>query len=828
MPARAGLLLTVSLALASLGSHPAAADCTGTTVVTCASPGTGGFVAATDGVAITVLPGATVIDDGTQAISINNSSSVANGGTIKAITDNSSGILVNGNNNTIVNNGAITASGVQTIAVNVQGTGNTVLNSGTITASGGPSLGILSNNGGNQITNAGTIIVSGFSDPADLSVGIVSFTGDVVTNSGTILVTSADAVGIDALNGQPTTINTGTIIASGAQSFGIQTGGDAVAVNSGLIVASGAGAVGVRIQGNFTGALTDPPSFTNNGTILATGTGAFALTTRFSSAYIVNNGLIDGRIFSANNGGGDLLVNNGTIQVSNGAFVTHSLVNGGGGTFQQNASGTLALRVNSAGADDKLRADFATLAGTLRAVVQPGLYGAVTVYAGVIQTGCGCVGNFDRAVSSSPFFTAVSTSDATNVDLTLTRIAFNAVPGLTRNQSTVANALEPLYSTALAGNAATLFGNLLAATSVSAFDQLSGQGTAAMQTASINAGTLFNNAMQGQALFGDLSGATVVTIPPVQYAATPKPRGQDAFASLNRSDTPAAPAGRWRIWTLGFGAYRSVDGNAFPTGSASQIMRSFGGAIGVDHQISPDLLVGFAAGGSAANISVSSLSTTGQITAGHLGIYGVKTWGSYYASAAASYARLDNSTTRNIVGIGPSEVATGKFASDQLSARFELGWKQAFAYYTLTPFVAIEPAALWAHAYSESSTIIGGGSGILGLTFAARTTTSLPTFVGMQVDTRTVFSNGSILTPYARASWVHEFEPNRQVNAAFVNIPAAAFTVDGARVASDAARVDAGVKYALDPMRSLFTNVSGEWSNVGHSVSATAGFKLIR
>jgi len=150
------------------------------------------------------------------------------------------------------------------------------------------------------------------------------------------------------------------------------------------------------------------------------------------------------------------------------------------------------------------------------------------------------------------------------------------------------------------------------------------------------------------------------------------------------------------------------------------------------------------------------------------------------------------------------------------------------AQYTLTPFVAIEPAALWAHAYTETSTIAGGGPGILGLSFAARTTTSLPTFLGMQVDTRTILSDGSILTPYARASWVHEFEPTRQVTAAFINIPTAAFTVDGARAASDAARIDAGVKYALDPTRSLFANLSGEWSNVGQSISATAGFKLVR
>ncbi len=36
------------------------------------------------------------------------------------------------------------------------------------------------------------------------------------------------------------------------------------------------------------------------------------------------------------------------------------------------------------------------------------------------------------------------------------------------------------------------------------------------------------------------------------------------------------------------------------------------------------------------------------------------------------------------------------------------------------------------------------------------------------------------------------------------------------------------MKYAIDPTRFLFANVSGEWSNVGHSIAATGGFKLVR
>jgi uncharacterized protein with beta-barrel porin domain len=84
------------------------------------------------------------------------------------------------------------------------------------------------------------------------------------------------------------------------------------------------------------------------------------------------------------------------------------------------------------------------------------------------------------------------------------------------------------------------------------------------------------------------------------------------------------------------------------------------------------------------------------------------------------------------------------------------------------------------------------------------------------------------MTPYLRASWVHEFEPTRQIAATFISIPSAAFVVDGARPASDSGRLDAGAKVALDSTRMVFANFSGEWSGISQSYTAMAGFKLTR
>ena len=233
-------------------------------------------------------------------------------------------------------------------------------------------------------------------------------------------------------------------------------------------------------------------------------------------------------------------------------------------------------------------------------------------------------------------------------------------------------------------------------------DLLSGEGSGAAQTASFNAGSLFNNVMQGQGLFGpNLNGLSAVV--PAAYADN-RPPGHEAFAALKAPR--AAEPGRWRIWTAGFGANNSLRGEA-STGSYSQSIQSAGGAIGAEWQIGPDLRIGAAAGASESMFSVRDLATSGRITGGHTGLYAVKAWSAYYAAASVSYARFDNSTSRTIAGIGNTEHPSGRFAGDQLGGRLEIGRKQNVGPVNVTPFVAVEPAVLWQRAYTET------GAGIL-------------------------------------------------------------------------------------------------------------------
>ena len=113
--------------------------------------------------------------------------------------------------------------------------------------------------------------------------------------------------------------------------------------------------------------------------------------------------------------------------------------------------------------------------------------------------------------------------------------------------------------------------------------------------------------------------------------------------------------------------------------------------------------------------------------------------------------------------------------------------------------------------------------GILGLSFAGRSITSLPTFLGLQVDTRIVLPNGAVWTPFVRASWVHEFFPNREVTASLLGITP--WTVAGARAARDSLKVDAGSRLAITPAASLFANVNGEFAEHSRFYTATGGLR---
>lgn len=281
----------------------------------------------------------------------------------------------------------------------------------------------------------------------------------------------------------------------------------------------------------------------------------------------------------------------------------------------------------------------------------------------------------------------------------------------------------------------------------------------------------------------------------------------------------------WRAWMTGFDATWKLDGEQ-AIGSAGLSHRTAGGAGGFDYQVNPGLLVGLALGGTASSFSVPDRATSGTVDGAHLGGYGVATLGSLYWTGAASFAAFDDRINRTIAGIGPAELANGRFTSSLFSARFETGNKWSFGSVALTPFAAVQVSELWQRGFSESSTALGGVPGVEALNVAAQAVTSVPTFVGAQLDTRIVLFNGAVWSPYLRASWVHEFNPTRNLTATFETLPLATFTVDGPRAARDAGRIEVGSKLSIARNAWLYGSFDGEFSSRSQMYAGKGGIKV--
>jgi outer membrane autotransporter protein len=787
---------------------PASAAClqSGNTVTCSGATSTGFGTGAENNLAITVQPNASIaVGNAQNAINVASGNTAINNGTI--VVGNGSMGMQGGGNNVFTNNGTMTV-GTGSAAMFLLGNNNTLSNTGTMnsTVLNGVGIDVLSN--GNAITNSGTISLTGAA-----STGIsANSVGNTIVNSGVITIGSAtgtNGTGVFLLTSN-NLVNTGTITAAGPNGVGVGIFADGNTVtNGGTVSASGAQGIAIGIGGiNNT--------ITNNGTVKGgTANGYSLLSFGTSGTTITNNGTLDGAFFVVG-GGGNNLTNAGLITITDPGTALVPAVFYFGGAFTQMAQGTLAPRVDNAGHRDGLYADgLVKLDGTLRAVVLPGLYQSSTTYTNVVQSGTSVTGQFASVTSSSAFFNATATYNAGSVDLTLTRQGFGAVAGETLNQRAVGNALEAGYSTSLTGAAATFYSQLLQAGSVRVLDQLSGEGSSGTQNTAFAAGSLFGQTMDGQMEAWRAGNRGGVTGPgALGYAAERPAVATTAFDALK---APAMVQPQWNVWASGFGAGQSLSGNA-TTGSASFSDRAAGGSMGVDRLVNPDLLMGLAAGGSGATFSVNDRATSGRLEGGHVGAYAMQRFGASYLAAQIAYSHFNNTTTRTIAGVGLTETAQGSFASDQLAGRLEIGRAFQYGPVSVTPFAAVQAARLRQSAYTETSTA-GGAPGVLGLSYAAHTASSLPAFLGVKFDGRTDLGNGMIWSPFVHAAWVHEFEPSRTITASMVTVPVPAFTIAGASAASDVARLDLGSRLALNRWWDVSARVTGEFSNLGQSYS---------
>jgi outer membrane autotransporter protein len=291
------------------------------------------------------------------------------------------------------------------------------------------------------------------------------------------------------------------------------------------------------------------------------------------------------------------------------------------------------------------------------------------------------------------------------------------------------------------------------------------------------------------------------------------------------STWPPRSLRRWSAWAAGFGLGGHNDGDG-SVGSARLGYSMGGGAVGADVEVTHDLLIGGALGAAASDFTLDGRSASGTAATIYFGAYGSWTRGPLYVDAALGYGHGHFTTSRGVTLGALNERASGAFEGDQYGGRLEAGWRFTAQRVTLTPFANLAVQALHQDGYTESSADMTGAPGILGLSYQGQTTTSVRSFLGGEASTTVRLGDRVQLSPRLRLAWAHEFNRDRQVNASFLTLPGAAFTVSGARPAANAAIVSAGVDVAVGRNAALFAQFDGDIASGSGAYAGTGGLRV--
>jgi outer membrane autotransporter protein len=244
---------------------------------------------------------------------------------------------------------------------------------------------------------------------------------------------------------------------------------------------------------------------------------------------------------------------------------------------------------------------------------------------------------------------------------------------------------------------------------------------------------------------------------------------------------------------------------------------------GIDHRLSPDTVVGFAVSGGSANFKLGDGLGSGRGDIIQGGFYGSSRFDSYYLSASLAASFYDVSTDR-IVTVPATSALAASYSATGFGARIEGGRRFIVTGYGVTPFVAVQAQMIRTDGYSEQ---VAAGAPLVGLNYAANTTSRLRTELGVGLDHRFGQVWGGSLHLFARMAWAHEYWRDNSIVAAFQILPGSGFTVEGAAPAADAALVSVGADLKLPHGINLRGKVEAEFAGSVNSYAANAILRKI-
>ncbi|WP_102223693.1 autotransporter domain-containing protein [Acidimangrovimonas sediminis] len=719
--------------------------------------------------------------------------------------------------------------------------------SSTVTAGSGGAGGAGITGQAMQIVNTGTIQGG---NGGDAGTGTTSATG------------GAGGVGVIA-TGNTTLVNAGLIAGgvSGASSDGTGGGVQADAVDF-----SGGGNTLVLEAGySFTGNVVSTSGTTNGGDTLVIGgslNGDFDLSQivaveptsytgsveyyGFTTISKVGTGkwVLSGIDTTPENwlvGGGKLIVGDadhkdtvitGPVTVQSGGtlggygtIVGNVLVNAGGtaspgnsiGTLTVNGNydqqGTLAIEVDATGATDQLAVTGTVTLGSASELLITGLpdnsitiANAGTASVIIDNQGTSAVqGTFGTVDNELAFYNAaVSYTGGTGNDVTLTFTRNTTTltdVAITQNQKSVATALGTIGS----GTLTTAILGLTTAETRTAYDQLSGEIGASVETALID-NSQYTRTAVNRRLNEVLTGG-----------AGPTGGGLDHSSCIGTTvsvgKTLSCDGGA--AWGTAYGGWTTTNGKS---GTARLTNGTGGMFLGADTRLGDDWHAGVMAGYGHGTYTLEGRNSRATSDDSTIAAYAGTQQGPLGIRVGAAFTRSSVDSRRDVSLPTFSDNLTAHYATRTLQVFGNASYRIDTGNGTsITPFADLAHVALRGDAFTETGgaaalTTQGGKSNV---TF---TTLGVSTARGLRLD-------GAAMTATMSLGWRHAFgDTDPQIGYSLAG--SSAFSITGAPIARNSALVELGLSSALSDRARIGIAYNGAFAEGARSQSVSALFSI--
>jgi uncharacterized protein with beta-barrel porin domain len=472
--------------------------------------------------------------------------------------------------------------------------------------------------------------------------------------------------------------------------------------------------------------------------------------------------------------------------------------------------------LNPAGATMVNVTGTASLAGTVNAVFAPAAY--VTKSYDILHSGGLGGTTFSGLAVIPPNFDASLSYSTTDVFLNLTAqlgqsTTFNV------NQQNVAKALNGFFNTGgtLPPEFTSVFG-LTGAALGNALSGLDGEVAtgaehSALQLTNEFLDLLLDPFVDGRSNSGGIGGGgSILGFAPDQQANL-APDVALAYAQVFKAPPPPTnPGQRWSAWGSAYGGSSNSSGDQ-TIGSNSVKAATYGFAAGMDFQLTPHSIAGFALAGGGTNWGLANAPGSGNSNAVQFGGYAVDWFGPAYLAGALSFSNHWFTTNRTALG----DELSANFVGQSYGTRFEGGYRyKALPTLGVTPYGAVQFQDFYTPGYSEND-LTGGG---FGLSYASMNATDVRTEFGARLDDQMLLG-GKPLILSGRLAWAHDFVGNPALSAVFQSLPGSSFTVNGAPIPRDSALTTARAQWRLSTNWSVITQFDGEFASGSQTYAGT-------